>query len=349
MSAPSRYHRQEILPGVGPQGQARLARAHAAIVGLGALGCALADHLARAGVGTLTLIDRDLVDASNLQRQSLYTEADAAEALPKAEAARRRLGAINSTIDVRAHIADLTSGNAEALLPGGAEVLLDGTDNFETRYLLNDLAVRDGIPLVLGGVVGTGGTQMTVRPGESPCLRCLFEDPPAPGTQPTCESAGVLGPAVAIVAACQASDAIRLLLGRGAHIAPTLLEFDLWAGRRRRLDLSGARRDDCPCCGGRRFVFLESAAARPAALCGQEAVQVPGGGGAIDLAALAERLRPAGEVTARSYMVRLSLAAEVGESGRPVGLTVFRDGRAIVSGTALPDRARAIYARFVGA
>jgi adenylyltransferase/sulfurtransferase len=351
---PSRYHRQEILPGVGPEGQARLASSHAAVVGLGALGCAIADHLARAGVGTLTLIDRDLVDATNLQRQCLYTEADASEGLPKAEAARHRLSAVNSQINLRAHIADLTARNADALLiPDQArrpDILLDGTDNFETRYLLNDLAVRDGVPLVYGGVVATRGMQMTIRPGAGPCLRCLFEDPPAPGSQPTCDTAGVLGPVVAIVAACQASDALRCLLGQADRIPPTLLEFDIWAGYRRRVDIGGARRDDCPCCGRRRFDFLAGAAGSEAVgLCGQRAVQVSPGAGSIDLVALGARLATLGPVDARPFMVRFSVPGEQGEHGECLSLTVFRDGRAIVSGTGRPERARSLYARFVGA
>lgn len=351
---PSRYHRQEILPGVGAAGQARLASSHAAVVGLGALGCAIADHLARAGVGMLTLIDRDLVERTNLQRQCLYSEADAAEGLPKAEAARRRLSVVNSEVALRAHIADCTARNADALLTaeGGRrpDVLLDGTDNFETRYLLNDIAVRDGVPLVYGGVVATRGMQMTIRPGVGPCLRCLFEEPPAPGSQPTCETAGVLGPVVAIVAACQAADGLRCLLGQGDRIAPTLLEFDIWAGQRRRVDVGGARREDCPCCGQRRFEFLAGGGgSEVVGLCGQHAVQVSPAGGTVDLGALAARLGAVGPVDARPFMVRFAVPGEEGEDGGGLSLTVFRDGRAIVSGTSRPERARSLYARFVGA
>lgn len=371
MPGPSRYHRQQILPAVGEEGQARLAASHAAIVGLGALGCAVADHLARAGVGTLTLIDRDLVDRTNLQRQCLYTEQDAAEALPKAEAARARLAAVNSEITLRTHIADLTPANADALLfggchgsaaalggcpvsrPAGPHIFLDGTDNFETRYLLNDIAVRDSIPLVYGGVVATRGMQMTIRPSETPCLRCLFEDPPDPGTQPTCDTAGVLGPVVAIVAACQAADALRCLLGRGDQITPTLLEFDIWAGQRRRVDLASARRDDCPCCGLGRYEFLgREPGGDTLSLCGQNAVQIRPAGPdrpPLDLEALARRLAPAGEVDVRPFMLRFSPPGEQAEDGGCMALTVFRDGRAIVTGTTRPERARSLYARFVGA
>ena len=357
MARVGRYHRQQILPGVGDEGQERLARSHAAIVGLGALGSASADHLARAGVGRITLIDRDLVDHTNLQRQSLYTERDAAEQTPKAEAARRRLAEVNSEITLDAHIADLTPRNIEQLLAGPGpsgrpDVILDGTDNFETRYLLNDLAVRDGVPFVYGGVVGTRGMQTTIRPGSTACLRCLFEDPPAPGTQPTCDTAGVLGPVVAIVAGCQASDAIRLMLGQGDRIPASLLEFDLWAGHRRRLDLTGARRESCPCCGLGRFEFLAGDnASHTATLCGQNAVQISPPdrpGRPLDLATLAKRLGEVSEVRTTPFMVRATLPSSPQESQERCTLTVFRDGRAIVSGTSLPDRARALYARYVG-
>lgn len=356
MTGVGRYHRQQILPGVGADGQARLGSSHAVVVGLGALGCAIADHLARAGVGRLTLIDRDLVDRTNLQRQGLYTEQDAAEHLPKAEAARRRLAQVNSEIEIIAHIADLVPGNADTLLGtaagSGPDVVLDGTDNFETRYLLNDIAVRDCVPLVYGGVVGTRGMQTTFRPGHTPCLRCLFEDPPSPGSQPTCDTAGVLGPVVAIVAGCQSSDAIRLLLGQGDSIAPSLLEFDLWAGHRRRIDLEAARRENCPCCGFREFMFLQTGSASQAvSLCGQEAVQVSPGKPSdtgIDLVALRRRLAAATETRVSPYMLRVLVPGEPGENAGGLALTVFRDGRAIVTGTTQPERARAIYARYVG-
>ena len=357
MTSVGRYHRQQILPGIGAVGQDRLGASHAAIVGLGALGSAIADHLTRAGVGRLTLIDRDLVDRTNLQRQALYTERDAAEQIPKAEAARRRLAEVNSEITLDAHIADLTPRNIEQLLEGPGPsgrpgVILDGTDNFETRYLLNDLAVRDSIPFVYGGVVGTRGMQTTIRPGTTPCLRCLFEDPPAPGTQPTCDTAGVLGPVVAIVAGCQASDAIRLMLGQGDQIPASLLEFDLWAGHRRRLDLTDARRESCPCCGLKTFEFLAGdAASHTAALCGQNAVQISPPdrpGGPLDLASLAERLVSVAKVRATPFMVRATLPSNPDQSQEGCTLTVFRDGRAIISGTASPEQARALYARYVG-
>ncbi|MEX2217901.1 MAG: ThiF family adenylyltransferase [Phycisphaerales bacterium] len=354
-----RYHRQMLLPGVGEEGQRRLAESSVLLVGCGALGCASADLLARAGVGRITLVDRDVVELTNLQRQTLFDERDAAEGLPKAEAAARRLRAVNSPIRVEAVVADFNSGNAERMVREAAPaVLLDGTDNFETRYLLNDLAVKHGVPYCYGGVVGTRGMQMTVLPTAtrergSCCLRCVFETPPAPGSVPTCDTAGVLGPVVAIVAACQASDAFKLLLGRADLLSPTLLEIDLWSNLRRRLDLSAARRADCPCCGLRGFEFLEGdAMSGTRALCGQIAVQVcPAGaaaGARVDLAGLAERLLPHGEFEVGRFFLRGELARERSPEGAPVGLTVFPDGRAIIRGTERVEAARSIYARFIG-
>lgn len=346
----ARYHRQAILPGIGVEGQRRLGERHAAIVGCGALGCVAADLLARAGVGRLTLVDRDVVEVTNLQRQSLFDERDVAALTPKAEAARSRLGAINSRVRVRAVVDDLRADNAERLVLGSdlgpADVLLDGTDNFETRYVLNDLVVKHGLAYVYGGVVGTTGMQMSVAPGRA-CLRCVFPEPPAAGVTPTCDTAGVLAPAAWIVAACQATDAIKILTGQADLIAASLLWFDLWGGERRRIDLSSARREDCPACGQRRFEFLEGGrgGGLAATLCGQGAVQVwPGLGGGIDLDRLGERLSAVGRVTHTAFLLR----AVVPEHGG-VELTVFRDGRAIVKGVRSPEEARAVYARWVGA
>lgn len=350
-----------LLPGFGAAGQQRLLAAHATVVGVGALGCAAADMLARAGVGRITLIDRDVVELTNLQRQTLFDESDAAEGLPKAEAARRRLSRINSRIGVVAEVADLTARNAERLLSprsGGPAVLLDGTDNFETRYLLNDISVRHGIPYVYGGAVGTRGLQMAVIPPPDssgqrrvrPCLRCVFEDPPAPGTAPTCDTAGVLGPVIASVAAAQAADAIRVLLGLGDQVPAGLLEIDLWEGVHRRLNV-GAARPDCPCCGLGKFEFLDGRGAQAMALCGQDAIQIaPASETRLDLGALAERLAPHGEFKQLGgFLVRGELRADRPESGPPLRLTVFADGRAIINGTARPEIARAVYARYIGA
>lgn len=357
--APSdRYHRQMLLPGVGPGGQQRLAAAHAAIVGCGALGCASADLLARAGVGTLTLIDRDVVELTNLQRQTLFTEADARDGVPKALAAAQRLRAVNSSINIRPIVADLTARNIEQLLlekhandVPPVSILIDGADNFQTRYLINDLAIRDSLPYAYAGVVGTTGMALTVIPTRTPCLRCLFEDPPAPGSTPTCDTAGVYGPAVTAVVASQVSDALKILLSQADLVAPTLLEFDLWSNHHRRLDLARARRPDCPCCGQRRFEFLDGSRAEDTAiLCGQRAVQIwpDHADGEIDLSALAMRLRFHGSVVAHEYLLRAKLNTEKGKDGQPLELTVFADGRGVIRGTDQIAVARAVYARYVG-
>lgn len=358
----ARYHRQVLLPGVGESGQRRLLASHAAIVGCGALGTVAAEMLARAGVGRITLIDRDVVEWTNLQRQTLYDEADASDATPKAVAAAAQLARINSSIVIAPHVADFNGCNAERLLGLHADraaadapapgVIVDGTDNFETRYLLNDLAVRHGVPYVYGGAVGTRGMQMTVLPGRTACIRCVFPDAPAPGASPTCDTAGVLAGSTSIIASVQATEAIKILLGRFDLIAPTLLEFDLWTNHRRRLDLAGARDPACPCCGLRRFEFLDAAADATATLCGSASVQVlptirertggEHGPRPVDLDARAARLAAHGPTARTPHLLRASLDAERAE------ITVFRDGRAIIKGTTDPARARALYARFVG-
>lgn len=366
----SRYHRQTLLPGIGVEGQARLAASHVVLVGVGALGCASADMLARAGVGRLTLIDRDVVEWSNLQRQTLFDEADAVAGTPKAVAAAQRLGRVNSAIAVEPIVADLSARNASRLLSrvvsrvmegvpggGGRPVLVDGCDNFETRYLLNDLAVKHGLAYVYGGVVGTHGMQATFAAGPGwPCLRCVFAEPPAPGTSPTCDTAGVLGPAVSMVAAAQATDAIKVLLGRTDLVSRTLLDVDLWTNDVRRVDISGAKQAACPCCGSggdQQFSFLDADAAAldgAAALCGSDAVQVfPRGDVSLDLIALSDRLAALGVVTRSRFMLRVTVAAGPDAGVAPTELTVFADGRAIVRGTTDPGVARSVYARYVGA
>lgn len=339
-----RYHRQEILPGFGAEGQSRLASSHAMVIGLGALGCPAADLLARAGVGRITLVDRDVVEWTNLQRQTLFDEADARAGRPKAEAGAARLRAVNSSIVIDAVTEDFGGAEAERIVtaPPRPDVLIDGTDNFQTRYAINDVAVKLGVPYVYGGAVGTGGMSFAVVPGETACLRCVFPDPPAAGTGATCDTAGIFAPVAAIVGATQAGDAIKIMLGRRERLSGTLLSFDLWANRRARLDLSGARRADCPCCGGRRFEFLGARGDGAVTLCGRNSVQVwPGRG--VDLAGLAERLTRAG-AGPRSEGGAVRAEPEPG-----VVLTVFADGRAIIAGTTDHAAARSIYARYVGA
>lgn len=347
----SRYHRQMLLPGWGEEGQRKLTSSHALLIGCGALGCAVADHLTRAGIGRITIVDRDTVEHTNLQRQCLFDEADAAAGIPKAEAARRRLHAVNHEVSITAVVADFTSRNARRLSEG-VSLLLDGTDNFETRYLINDLAIDRGIPYVYGGAVGMQGMAMTVIPGLTPCLRCLFEEPPPAGTAPTCDTAGVLGPIIAVVGAMQANDAIRLVLGMEPGPGNTLLDVELSSPRFRQTNVAHARRADCVCCGARRLEFLDGQRERLTGfLCGQNSVQVapPREGAGVDLGALKARLDPHGHFRVLStLLVRGEFHGERGEDGQTIGMTVFADGRAIIKGTQKPELARSIYARYVG-
>lgn len=353
-----RYHRQTLLTDIGQSGQRRLSRSHALIVGCGALGCVSADLLARAGVGRLTIVDRDCVEASNLQRQILYDEADARDATPKAHAAARRLAAVNSSITIDAHIADFGPTNAQALAGVAddddasrprADIIIDGTDNFQTRYLLNDLAVSSGIPYLYAGVVATRGMVMAIVPGAGPCLRCVFEDPPAAGAGETCDTVGVLGAAVAAVASTQVAEAIKILVGRADLLVGSLIALDLWAGTRQLID-TGSPRADCPCCGGGDYPFLQGDQAdRVTRLCGRGAVQVvPAAPGRIELAELAHRLAAHGSFAANDLVLRGKLDPDPTSHEPAIGLTVFADARALVHGTEDPARARAIYDRYIG-
>lgn len=318
-------------------------------MGCGALGCAASDLLCRAGVGRLTVIDRDVVEWTNLQRQTLFTESDAKEGLPKAEAARRRLAKVNSEIEIHALVSDFSSRNAERIIAEHApDVIVDGTDNFETRFLINDVSVKHAIPFVYGGVVGTSGMALSVLPGETACLRCVFAEPPPPGSQPTCDTAGVLGPAVAIVAGYQCAEAMKILLGARDRVLRSLLSFDLWQGRRTRIE--PVRDPACRCCVARQFDYLEARDQDPTvSLCGQGAVQVwPPVETSIDLTGLEQRLRGVGSFRLTEFLISGTLAEERGESDEPIGLTVFADGRAVVRGVRSASRARAIYARYVG-
>jgi adenylyltransferase/sulfurtransferase len=345
-----RYQRQEILPQIGPEGQARLAASRILLIGVGALGGTLAELLVRAGVGWLRLVDRDLVELNNLQRQVLFDQSDAEQELPKSVAAARRLGAINSSARLEPVVADANAGNIESLSRIGdraADLILDGTDNAATRYLINDLAVRDGIPWVHGACVGVSGRVMGIWPGKTACLRCIYPEPPDTRELPTCDTAGVLGPAAAATAALQAATALRFLV-RGATMdgGPGLVSLDVWEGEFRKLS-SGARpQTDCPCCGGREFPFLSTGREDfTTTLCGRGAVQVQSAGRRVEiyLSTAAERLRPAGVVRTNAYFLRCRLNDPAG-----IELTLFPDGRLLVQGTTDPMRARSLYARYIG-
>jgi molybdopterin/thiamine biosynthesis adenylyltransferase len=335
-----RYSRQILFEGIGEEGQRRLRAARALVVGCGALGSAQVEMLARAGVGRLRIVDRDFVEESNLQRQTMFTERDARERAPKAVAAAVRVAEINSDVACEPLVADVNYSNVERLVEG-CDVVLDGTDNFATRFLVNDACVKLGVSWVYGAAVGSYGVTLTVRPGVTPCLRCVFPEVPAAGSAPTCDTAGVIMPIIAVVAAVQVAEALKLLTGREENLHGGLMQFDVWRNEWRRIG-AGERAPDCPVCALRRFETLEPEAGDLATvLCGRNAVQVsPRGAVSVDLGALAARLSAAGEVKANEYLVRLSAGG--------YELTVFRDARAIVRGTEDAAVARTLYARYVG-
>ncbi len=331
----SRYSRQARFPPFGEEGQKRIRSARVAIAGCGALGSVQSELLARAGTGFIRLIDRDFVELSNLQRQFLFDESDARDAVPKAAAAARRLARINSEIAIEPAVVDLTAANAEALL-GDVDLILDGTDNFETRYLINDVAVKRGVAWIYGAAVGSYGLKFAILPARTACLRCVYPDPPE-GVQPTCETAGVLGPVTAAIASLQAADALKLIAT--GTIETRLTTMDVWSGEIRQID-PPARDPSCPCCVARRFDRLAKSHKIEARLCGRNAVQIHERTQPIDLRGLADQLRRAGEVRCNDFAVRLILDQ--------YEMTVFPDGRAIVKGTSDVAIARTLYARYIG-
>ena len=337
MSFEERYSRQILFPGIGAQGQRRLAESRAAIVGCGATGSVLAELLARAGVGTLRIIDRDYVETSNLQRQTLFDEADAAASLPKAIAAARKIAAFNSEIVVEPEVADLTPENIARLL-SGAQLLLDGTDNFETRYLLNDFAVQQALPWIYCAAVGSYGLTMNILPGETACLACLFPEAPR-GALETCETAGVLGPIVSLVASAAAAEALKLLTGAREQLRHTLLSWDVWTNQSSALERGGPR-PDCRACGQRNFVHLEGKGRAHITLCGRNSVQIHERDRTMDLALMSERLKVHGTVRHNQFLLKFW--------HDPYELTLFPDGRAIIKGTSDTAIARSLYSRYIG-
>lgn len=336
-----RYHRQTLLPGVGRAGQKKLADARILLVGCGALGCTVADLLARAGVGLLRIVDRDLVDFTNLQRQTLFSESHAQQQSPKALAAAERLAAINSAIIIEPVVKDVSPRNV-AELTDSIHLIIDGTDNVSTRYLLNDVAVERGLPWIYGACVGTTGRVMAIRPGQSACLRCLYPDPPQGSNLPTCDTAGVLGPAAAVVGALQASAVIRLLIDGSTD---AMLSINLWPTEFRQIESTRQPQPDCPCCGQRQFDFLHGVIRdQTVSLCGRNAMQVwPEQSGRIDLQEISQRWEKLGQVESSRFYVRCHLT-----SGDGLVLTLFPDGRMIVQGTSDANRASSIYSRYLG-
>jgi molybdopterin-synthase adenylyltransferase len=355
-----RYSRQVLFAGIGDMGQQRLASAHAVIVGCGATGAAAASLLARAGVGTLTLIDRDFVEPSNLQRQILFDESDALQSLPKAEAARRHIALFNSSITVHAHIADLVPGNiAELLAPIShppPQIILDATDNFETRYLINDYAVQQSIPWIYAAAIGAYAATMNIlpagfqpatdnlQPATSPtaCLACIFPKPPAGNTE-TCDTAGILSTAVNLAASIQVTEALKFLTGQPHLLRRSLISFDLWTGENSEIT-TAAPCPDCQVCGQRIFTHLAGENRAHITLCGRDSVQIHEHHRPVDFAALTARLQTHSDIEAlRSNDLLLRFRRG------PHTLTVFADGRAIIHGTTDIITARSLYARFIGA
>lgn len=334
-----RYSRQMLFTPIGPAGQARISRSSAVIVGCGAIGAAAAGLLARAGVGRLRVIDRDFVEPSNLQRQILFDEADARDALPKAVAAERKLRALNSAIAVEGCVADLTPRNAAELL-SGFDLILDGTDNFETRFLMNDVAVQSGRPWIYAAAVASYGVTLAVRPGHSPCLACLADGTPGAAMEETCDTVGVLGPAVNLIASLECAEALKILSGREDALHGRLMSCDVWTGRLQSVRV--ARNPDCPVCSRREFAHLQGAAQPHVTMCGRDSVQIHERRRSLDLAALRARLLPAvAGLQQNDFLLRFRVP--------PYEMTVFADGRAILKGTQDPAVARSLYARYIGA
>ncbi len=332
-----RYSRQVLFPGIGPEGQRKLASSHAVLVGCGATGSALASLLARAGLGRLRIIDRDYVEPSNLQRQSLFDEADAAESLPKAIAAARKIRAFNSQIVVEPEVADLTPENVEALLER-TELILDGSDNFETRYLINDFAVKHSLPWIYTAAVGSYGVTLNVLPGKTACLACIFPDSPK-GTLETCETAGILNSAVNLAASLAATEALKLLVGAGDRLRRTLLAFDVWSNQRTEVGAAKPRAG-CRACGERDFIYLAGAGRPHITLCGRNSVQIHERHRPVDLAEMSQRLQPHGAVRHTDFVLKFWR--------EPYEMTLFPDGRAIIKGTSDTAIARSLYARYIG-
>lgn len=335
-----RYSRQVLFQPIGTEGQSKLLNSKILIVGCGALGCAHAETLTRAGIGKIRLVDRDFVEFSNLQRQTLYSETDAQERLPKAVAAKKRLSQINSEVEIEALIADVNHSNIESLIRE-CDLVIDGTDNFQVRYLINDACVKLNKAWIYGAAVAGYGATMTVFPNETPCLRCVFEEMPGAGSAPTCDTAGVVAPIISSISAIQTTEALKILTGNLDKLHKSLIQIDIWQNEWRKIKL-GTPNPDCETCAKRNFEFLNAENVEfSAALCGRNAVQIsPPRATEIDLELFAKRLKPLGEIKQNEYLMRLNV--------ENYEITVFRDARAIIRGTDDVSEARALYARYVG-
>ncbi|WP_066071027.1 ThiF family adenylyltransferase [Neobacillus soli] len=342
MSDLERYSRQILFQGIGEVGQRKLLKGRVAIVGAGALGTVIANHLVRSGVGYIRLIDRDLVELSNLQRQTLFDEEDAKLNLPKAVAAKKRLSKTNSTVTVEAVIADLNLENAEDLLKG-FDAIVDGTDNFMTRFLINDVAVKFGIPWVHGAAVSSRGMFAVIKPGITPCYRCLFPHVPS-GTGETCDTVGVLSPLTDIIGSFQAMETMKLLVG-STKTTPNLEQIDIWDHTSMQMDISKGRNPNCPACVNHQFDFLDRSSEHQvvySTLCGRDTVQInPRNKRELDLKRAAEHLKKSGSVSGNEFLLRFSP-----EEG--ISIVVFKDARVLIHGTNDIVKAKLLYSKYIG-
>jgi molybdopterin-synthase adenylyltransferase len=335
-----RYSRQVLFSGIGKEGQARISASRVALVGCGALGAVQASLLVRAGVGTLRIIDRDFVDESNLQRQILFDEEDVRAVLPKAVAAEKKLRPVNSLVNVEGVVEDVNPSSIERLL-GGFDLIVDASDNFDVRYLVNDFSVKTRIPWIYGACVGSNGLTFPILPGESPCLRCVFENKPPAGVSPSCDTAGVIGPIVVLISGMQAAEALKILSGARDRVCRKIISVDLWSNHIESIDLP-QRYPDCPCCGRHEYPFLNGLLGADATtLCGRNSVQIRRQDGVrINLDSLAERLGLLGRLEQNRFLLRAAIDG--------YQITVFSDGRAIINGTYDIGVAKSLYARYVG-
>ncbi|MBD0382728.1 ThiF family adenylyltransferase [Paenibacillus sedimenti] len=339
----ARYSRQTLFSPIGIEGQRKLNASKVAIVGMGALGTVLANHMVRAGIGYVRLIDRDFVEASNLQRQMLYDEEDAANSIPKAIAAARRLQLVNSLVTIEPHVTDLNPTNAEQLL-GGVDLILDGTDNFSVRFLINDVSIKLGIPWIYGGAVASRGVSLTIIPGQTPCLRCLFTQAPAAGTTETCDTAGVIGGIIHVVASFQATEALKLLVGDEKNLNLKMQQWDLWFNQNSAINVAGARKADCPACGTQHYEYLDAILDNDTiqSLCGRNSVQIhPIHPSSLSLDDWEERLKPLGLVEKNRFLLKFQASPDL-------HLVIFPDGRVLVQGTDDLTQAKSLYSRYIG-
>jgi len=338
-----RYDRQKHFAGIGELGQRKLAESRVAIVGLGALGTMLADQLVRAGIGYIRIIDRDYVEISNLQRQTLYNEQDAKESTPKAIAAAKKLASVNSHVQIDPHVADLNPFNAEHLL-SDVELILDGSDNFAVRYLINDIALKFNIPWIYGAAVASRGVSYTIIPHSTPCLRCLFPQPPAAGFAETCDTAGIIATASHTVASHQVTEAFKLLINKPEVLNRTMVHFDLWYNHTYSVDVASARQPNCPACGQHQYDYLETSnyADTIITLCGRNSVQImPMTPAVLSLEEWEAKLSKVGSVTRNTYLLKFSPDPET-------VITLFQDGRVIMQGVTDHIAARSLYAKYIG-